>query len=32
LKEHIHSKELAATLSSYISTMQGANFGWVASI
>ena len=32
LKEHIHSAELAATMKTYIGTMQGANFGWIAKI
>ena len=32
LKEHIHSAELAATMRTYIGTMQGANFGWISKI
>merc|ERR1712147_88812 len=33
LKEHIHSKELAATLMSYIGTMQSSKmFGWLSNI
>jgi hypothetical protein len=32
LKEHIHSRELAGTLHSYIKQMHGHNAGWVSHI
>lgn len=32
LKLHIHSLDLAKTLTAYIATMQGGNYGWVKSI
>merc|ERR1711990_855456 len=32
LKEHVHSRQLASTLFTYIKRMHGANFKWVANI